>query len=331
MLLIALMAVQRPDASASYRARIDAYRSGTNISDTDLALPVLDVNALKGWTPVDLEAAALLHTDIALQLGHSGRWADARSHLDAATTLLSAAVGRDEARVEYARRWRDTVSGLLEAAGTPTLAHELAARGQQLWPDSKAAAAASADAAEGLTFEIQAAVAGPLSGPPPTHPFVVPPEAISSLKRAAESYTAALVRDPAHAQAALHLGRVLLVLGRDTEAASRLTPAASSTNPSIRYLALMFLGAIDERAGRIDSAMERYRRAREAFPWGQSAPMALSQALMRAGRDDAARDVLMDHFTVTHGRICEPLWTYLADPGTDLGPTLDELRAEVWR
>jgi hypothetical protein len=94
---------------------------------------------------------------------------------------------------------------------------------------------------------------------------------------------------------------------------------------------LMFLGAIDERAGRIDAAMERYRVAREAFPWGQSAPMALSHALMRAGRDDDAREVLTDHFTAARGRISEPLWIYLADPATDPGPTLDELRAEVWR
>jgi tetratricopeptide (TPR) repeat protein len=296
-----------------------------------LTLPIVDPEALGGWAPVELEAAALLHTDVALSCGRSGRWSDAKSQLDMAVAFLNAAVARDDTRIEYARRWRDTVSGLLEAAGTPTLARELAARGQQLWPESKAAAAASGAVAQGLMFEIQAAVAGPLSGPPPTHPFVIPPEATSSLKRAAESYTAALVSDPADAQAALHLGRVLVLLGRDAEAAPRLTPAASSSNPSVRYLALMFLGATDERAGRIDAAMERYRLAHETFPWGQSAPMALSHALMRAGTDDAAREVLMAHFRATRDRICEPLWTYLADPATDPGPTLDELRAEVWR
>jgi hypothetical protein len=39
----------------------------------------------------------------------------------------------------------------------------------------------------------------------------------------------------------------------------------------------------------------------------------------------------MEHFTATRGRICEPLWTYLADPATEPAATLDELRAEVWR
>src|SRR3974390_342348 len=102
ILLIALMAVQRPDGGASYRARIDAYRSGTDVSDGDSMLPVGDADALEGWTPVELQAAALLHTDIALRLGHSGRWPDAGVHLDAATARLKAAVARAETRVEYA-------------------------------------------------------------------------------------------------------------------------------------------------------------------------------------------------------------------------------------
>jgi hypothetical protein len=93
----------------------------------------------------------------------------------------------------------------------------------------------------------------------------------------------------------------------------------------------MFLGAAAERAGGIDDAIDRYRQAQAVYRWGQSAPLAVSEALMRAGKDDDARAALLDHFTARDGRAFDPLWTYLADPSTDLGPTLDALRAEVWR
>jgi tetratricopeptide (TPR) repeat protein len=329
VLIIALL-LQRPDASLAYRARVDAYRSGTAIGEADLTLPA-GVEPPDAWTPLDLEAAAMLQTDVALRLVKTGRRGDSTPHLDAAASLLRAAVARDEARVEYARRWRDTVAGLLEAYGAQDFAKELDARGHEWWPESKEAAAARTAFAQGLTHEIQAAVAGRLSGPPPTRPFVIPPDAVSALRQAAEDYTAALASDSANTQVALHLGRVFLILGRDGDAVSYLRAASSSVNPSVRYLALMFAGAIEERAGRLDAAIEQYRRARDAFRWGQSAPVALSHALMRAGRDADARDALGEHFRTTGGRVCEPLWTYLADPSTDLGPTLDELRAEVWR
>jgi hypothetical protein len=332
VLVIALATVQRPDPAGIYRARVESYRLGTPITDSDLALKAVDVDALSGdWTPVDLEAAALLHTDVALLLAKSNRQPDARPHLDDAARLLQAVVARDGTRVEYARRWRDTVSGLLEATGAGNLARDVEARGRELWPESKEAAAARAAIGDGLTHEIQAAVAGRLSGPPPTRSFMIPPDAISALRHASENYAAALASDPTNTQAALHLGRVVLLLGRDTDAVPQLRAASASANSSVCYLAFMFLGAIEERAGRLDSAMEQYRHASAAFRWGQSAPIALSHALMRAGREADAREVLAEHFNATRGRVCEPLWTYLADPSTDLGPTLDEMRAEIWK
>jgi predicted Zn-dependent protease len=99
----------------------------------------------------------------------------------------------------------------------------------------------------------------------------------------------------------------------------------------VRYLALMFLGVIAERQARFDDAEKQYRAALDTFRWGQAAPLALSHVLMRAGREQEAHETLAAHFTATRGRVVEPLWTYLANPATDLGPSLDQLRAEVWR
>jgi len=184
---------------------------------------------------------------------------------------------------------------------------------------------------KGVTTEIQAAVAGPLSGPQPKRTPVIPPAARSDLRSAAKQFDAALAADPAFAKAALHLGRVTLLDGRDADAERWLGIASEAQSSSTRYLAQMFLGATAERQARYDEAIKRYEAAHTAFRWGQAAPLALSHVLMRAGREREARDALDAHFTAPSGRVVEPLWTYLSDSSTVLGPMLDLLRAEVWR
>ncbi|HEX4566227.1 MAG TPA: hypothetical protein VH138_06320 [Vicinamibacterales bacterium] len=328
---IALLVFQTPNVAQSFSARVNGYRQGHEVTDADLGIRPAILDETRGWTADDLEAAAMLQTDIGLRLVRTDRRGESASHFDVAAALLKGAVDIDGARVEYARRWRDTVSGLLDAYGAADLAKDLDTRGHEWWPQSKDALAASTAFAHGLTLEIQGAVAGRLSGPPPTRPFTIPADAIGRLRHAAEDYTAALASDQTNRQAALHLGRVLVLLGHDNDAAAHLRAASSSANPAVRYLALLFSGALDERAGLLDAAVDEYQRARDVFRWGQSAPLALSHALMRLGRDAEAREALVDHFEKTRGRVCDPLWTYLADPSTDLGPTLDELRAEVWR
>jgi hypothetical protein len=329
---------QTADTFRAYRARVDTYRAGTNAGDDpggsgDDLSGLIDrvINPANGWTAVELEAAAMLQTDACLRLVKTERKSDARVQLDAAGTLMRAAVARDAAQVDYAVRWRDTVSGLLDAYGEKDLAKRLATSGHEWWPQSKTESAARTAFADGLTHEIRAAVEGRLSGPPPTHAFVIPPDATSALRLAAGDYERALEIEPGFAEAALHLGRVVMLLGRDADSVPRLRDASTAADPAVRYLALMFLGAVNERARRLDAAIDQYRQATEAFRWGQSAPLAISHALMRAGRDGEARDVLTDYFNATRGRACDPLWTYLADPSTDLGPTLDTLRAEIWR
>jgi tetratricopeptide (TPR) repeat protein len=246
-------------------------------------------------------------------------------------TLLRAAVDRDPARAEFALRWRDTVGGLLATFATPEIAAQLNAE-RMKWlsvPDERVRALAAFD--RGVATEIQAAIAGPLSGPQPKRTQVVPPAARGELRAAARHFEAALAADPSLAEAALHLGRVTLLDGRDVEAGRWLRAAAAAEGPSARYLGLMFLGVIAERQGRFDDAAAQYRAAHEAFRWGQAAPLALSHVLMRAGREREAHEALRAHLTTSDRRVVEPLWTYLANPATDLGPTLDLLRAEVWR
>jgi tetratricopeptide (TPR) repeat protein len=244
---------------------------------------------------------------------------------------LRAALDRDPARTAFARRWRGAVAGLLDAAGARDMAERNCAAPLPGLAEPPARAAARSAFARGLSEEIRAAVAGPLSGGLPKRIVPVAPEARGALLQAARHFQQALALDPADAEAALHLGRTLLVAEREAEADAPLRLAAAAADRPVRYLAMMFLGAIAERQSRFQAAEAHYLAALETFRWGQSAPLALSHLRMRQGREAEARAAVAEHFAKTRPGVVEPLWTYLADPETDLGPTLNLLRAEIWR
>jgi tetratricopeptide (TPR) repeat protein len=329
---------QVPADVAAYRLLVDDYRAARPTAEGDLKRLTTDPSIIdrviepsSGWSPVDLAAAAMLHTDVSLRLVKMARQPDAVAHIDAATTLLRAAVARRSELAPFARRWRETVAGLLHAFGAPEIASNLSTNGMKWLPESEEQLRAMAAFEMGITAEIQAAVAGPLSGPQPKRTSAVPPDARRELRAAARHFEVALAADPACTEAALHLGRVTLLDGRDVEAARWLRAASAAHSVPVRYLGMMFLGVIAERQARYDEAAKQYRAALDTFPWGQAAPLALSHVLMRAGWEQEARETLAVHFARTRGRTVEPLWTYLANPATDLGPSLDQLRAEVWR
>jgi tetratricopeptide (TPR) repeat protein len=322
---------------AAYRHLIDGYRDGVRQGDAlvvpsaDLSLITHVVDPASGWTAADLAAAAMLHTDVTLRLVKRPGQQDAAAQVDAAMALLRAAVERDPGRASFVRRWRGTVAGLLDAAGARSLATRLETETRTWLAESSQQVEARAAFASGLTDEIRAAVAGPLSGAPPKRTGPVSPEARRALLDAANDFQDALAREPTDAQAALHLGRIMIVTGREIDADRPLRTAAAAPDRPVRYLALMFLGAIAERQSRFADAERHYRAALDAFAWGQSAPLALSHLLMRDGREAEARTTIASHFARAGSRVVDPLWTYLADPATDLGPTLNLLRAEVWR
>jgi tetratricopeptide (TPR) repeat protein len=328
----------RPNDLTAYRDVIDSYRGGARAAETDLAW-LVDVHAVlehvvsptNGSSPIDLTAAAMVHTDVALRLLQSARRPDAATHIDAARTLLRAAVDRAPERAEFARRWRATTAALLHALGAVDLGSSLRSDEMNWLTESAVQSTARARLEEGLAAEIQAAVAGPVSGPMSKTARTLPVETRSALRTAADRFEEALGADPAAQEAALHLGRVRLVERRDVEAQRWLRQAASAPGVTVPYLASMFLGALAERQGRYADAEQEYRAALARFRWGQSAPLALSHLLMRTGRESEARETLAQHFATTRGRVVEPFRTYLADPATDLATSLDQLRAEVWK
>jgi tetratricopeptide (TPR) repeat protein len=149
------------------------------------------------------------------------------------------------------------------------------------------------------------------------------------LRGAAAGFEDALRRDDSLHKAALHLGRSRLLLGGLEEARRWLEAARRSPLASDRYLALLYLGSMEEQEGRVGQAEARYRAATSEFRWGQSGPLALARLLSGTNREAEARAVVSRMLAQRY--VVDPLWTYLARPGHDPGAFLDLIRAEIWQ
>jgi tetratricopeptide (TPR) repeat protein len=138
----------------------------------------------------------------------------------------------------------------------------------------------------------------------------------------------ALKRD--FGEAHLHLGRVLLLLGKPADAASELTQALQSTSDELlRYYGELFLGAAREALGEYDLARAWYLRGAELEPSAQSPHMALSALARRRGDRNTALQEIRLVFQLTaseHGRD-DPWWRYYVSHVRDA----DDLYAELIR
>jgi tetratricopeptide (TPR) repeat protein len=99
---------------------------------------------------------------------------------------------------------------------------------------------------------------------------------------------------PARQDIRLRLGWVLFLLDRRDEARAALEQAHERAEaPSVRYLAALFLGRVDETSSRLDDAVTWYLRACAIDPDGHVARLALSHALGQEGLIDESRaDIL---------------------------------------
>jgi tetratricopeptide (TPR) repeat protein len=97
----------------------------------------------------------------------------------------------------------------------------------------------------------------------------------------------ALDIDGSLVEARMRLGRLLLIRGRDAEAAAELARAvAAARDPSVAYLAHLLAARADERLGRLDDATAHAEAALALFPGAQSALVAKSHVALQ--RADAA-------------------------------------------
>jgi tetratricopeptide (TPR) repeat protein len=127
---------------------------------------------------------------------------------------------------------------------------------------------------------------------------------------ARRAYAAALAANRDSNEARLRLGRVLWRFG---ELGSSIplfeTVLDKSTDPSLRYLAHLFLGRALEDKGDLTLAEKHYRSAQEIEPLSLTTAVALSVARFLDGDLESARGVLLEGMEAVRRRTTHDPWS----------------------
>jgi tetratricopeptide (TPR) repeat protein len=153
----------------------------------------------------------------------------------------------------------------------------------------------------------------------------------SLLSEAGRSFQEALAVDPAFEEAAVHLGRVALLMRQPDLALKALAPVmATSTQRTWVYLAYLFAGRVHEASGRAREAERAYEDAARVDPEGQAAAMALAHLRLMAGDTGETRAILDKELgrsvPRTHG---DPFWDYQLGAARRADRTFEALRDEA--
>lgn len=296
------------------------------------------------WEAVRFKAAAMMHTDAARSLLERGQLQTALVQVDTASQLLMKA---GPAVRSYASRWHQATARLLRTRASPAVSEAFLQTARERLPNDSTVLYESAILEELVASDttIPLVVYLPDLNTPPPNPnsrnvdsmVRVTREDVDDLRRrrrerlnrATTWLRQSVEADPSNLLARLHLGRLHFLRKQNREALELLGRASNSEDPAVAYLALLFTGALHEREGILDAALQAYRAAIERFPLNHAAYIALSALLQRTGNADESRDILTQ---VVDGRATsrrEPWWSYLAEPQTAHVARFDVLRREA--
>jgi len=313
-----LMALEYP----SVRQAVEELCRGVESGDPD-----------SPWSLVDVQAAAVFHSELAIQVMRDSalqwgrqleiarRLADVTTR-DAVTGKQEPALGRD-----FRRRWHLLAAwqahGLLEmdylAAEVEKLRRSFGADAELLLT---AGSLSETLAWPALANSLPAGVLGPRE--PLSRRFY--------LKDAEAKYRRAVALAPELGEARLRLGRVLYDQGRYDDALSALEPMLTAPHDTwIRYLGHLFAGAACERSGRVADAAAHYRTSVEIRPEAQTGAVALSFLLRQQGESGTAREALSPLMSAVMEQGQDPWWDYYYGQWRLVPVALLAMRREVAR
>lgn len=278
-----------------------------------------------------LRAALMLHTDSAQRRRRDGLPAQ---HHESAALSIARVLKDDPAGRDFARRWYVAVVALALAEVRWDDALAWAREGLRGFPDS-----AELFLVEGAVEETVGALAmlrlpdtvfSPIQRE--THENLgALRNARGRLEKARRSLRSAVAADPSLAEARLRLGRVAWRLGDAVEARAALLEVLSrEPKPETAFLAHLFIGRLDEDAGRLDDAGRSYEAALALDPRAQSARLALSHVRLRQGSPGVARREVEESVRAAGRRPQpDPFWLYPWGPSLAAWDRLEALRGEA--
>jgi tetratricopeptide (TPR) repeat protein len=282
------------------------------------------VSGASSWPWEDVRAAAMLHSEACVAA--ADRAGACEFHIMQAERLLERTVALSPRQEDFAWRWYRVMPRILNAFGQKSLARGVDTQAMEKWRSDRARAAYL----QGLELEGRGAHESLLLQPPSgPNSYDKAGARAGYLAQAGELFTRALKQRPELTVAALHLGRIRMLQGNSAEATPLFRSALADVDPAVRYLASLFLGSLEERDGRFDVAEKLYREALALIPYGQSAPLALSELLSRTGKETDARQVLAARLLRMNTDVLEPFWAY--GPEDVPATRFDLLRVEVWK
>jgi tetratricopeptide (TPR) repeat protein len=325
--------VHAADLSA-YSALVRLYRSGHGQDATtqlaawshgDVASAVKA--ATTALTPAERMVAAVLHADTANVIVDE-RPSDAVFLIDTGQTLVKAAgptpFGAERSDVTP-RRWYYVVANILISAARidgPQGAVRIVHDGRLAFPRD-----ADLIFMGGALIEMRIQTRWSFTGLRNELPdSSLEQRAFDRMaKGAIDTYLGALTINPHLAVAQLHIGWLRLFLDDRRRARPALEAALDGADSdTVRYLAHLFLGGLDEREKRFDDARREYEAAFEIGAGYQAACVALSRAEEQAGHSSRAREISRQCMELSAHD--DPWWDYRIKFDRD---ALYRLRAEA--
>lgn len=282
-----------------------------------------ETDALFAWDRQTLLAAGMLHVDAALQDA-----ADFAFHALLAGDLLVLAEAPSRGNAPGSAQRRNALAaGLLLIYGGTVESYGYLMDATERFPDDAPLLTALGMASENQAAALLLPIATDKGSFDRSRGW-----RNDYLRDAASLFGRAIALAPALLEAKVRLARVKTLQHDDSRAAVLLEQVlAAQPPPRWKYLALLLLGGVRERAGRADEAIRLYEQAIDIRPDGQSAYLAMSHTMYAAGDREAAGKTLDRMFARALTPVAdEPWWDYLSD-WIAVQLVFQELREEAQR